>query len=300
MLRQARHPQVTQASLEATLTAIGRLESRLIRNATLRSLHDAEFKVFSQFGEDGIIQYLIQHVPIANDVFVELGVGDYTESNTRFLLVNNNWRGLIVDCGTAHTEFLKRTEMRWRYSVEAETAFLTRDNVNAVLRGAGLEGDVGLLSIDIDGNDYWLLNAIDAINPRIVVVEYNSVFGWEHPISIPYDPNFNYVRAHYSTLYFGTSLAALCFWARGHGYSFVGSNSAGCNAFFVRNDVRGDLPELTAQEGYVPSRFRASLDEEGNLTYIDRHVDRLQVISGMEVLDVVSGNLCTVKSLFGL
>ena len=86
------------------------------------------FRCFSQFGEDGIIQFLVQRVPIANRVFVELGVEDYSESNTRFLLVNDAWRGLIVDAGDAHSRFLEESRLDWRTTVDAVTAFINRDN----------------------------------------------------------------------------------------------------------------------------------------------------------------------------
>src|SRR5579859_7257876 len=85
---------------EATLFGIGQMYVRLARHFPPASLQEAEFRVFSQWGEDGIIQYLLSKVAIAHDTFVEFGVGNYRESNTRFLLTNNNWRGLIIDGGT--------------------------------------------------------------------------------------------------------------------------------------------------------------------------------------------------------
>jgi hypothetical protein len=143
-----------ERDLDTLRAQLGGLESRAVAALPSDRLRDAEFTVFSQFGEDGILQFLVQRVPIEHDVFVEFGVEDYHESNTRFLLVHDNWRGLIIDGGTTHHDFLGSTGLRWRHHIDAVTAFIDRDNINDLIRAAGIEGDVGLLSVDIDGNDY--------------------------------------------------------------------------------------------------------------------------------------------------
>jgi hypothetical protein len=274
--------------------AVGRQESRAVRSGKYERLSDAEFRVFSQFGEDGIIQYLISRVPIENDVFVEFGVEDYTESNTRFLVANDNWRGLIMDGGTSHIEFLHTNNLGWRHTVEARSLFITRDNINAAISGAGITGDIGILSVDIDGNDYWVLEAIDVVKPRILICEYNSTFGPDAAVSVPYDPEFYRTRAHSSNLYWGASLAAFCLAAERKGMAFVGSNSAGNNAFFVRRDLLGDLKPLTAAQGWVDARFRESRDPQGKLTYLGPRADRIAVMADMPLIDVASGATTTV------
>src|SRR5436309_13168724 len=102
----------------------GQIQVRLTANVAPGNLREAEFSTFSQFGEDGIIQHLIRHVPIENDVFVEFGVADYKESNTRFLLYNDNWRGLVIDGGTTHIDFLRDSELMWRHEIDAFSAFV--------------------------------------------------------------------------------------------------------------------------------------------------------------------------------
>ena len=280
--------------VERLQLAVGHLESRAIRSATIERLSDAEFRVFSQFGEDGIIQFLIGRVPIENDVFVEFGVGDYSESNTRFLLCNDNWRGLILDSGTAHIDFVRSRALGWRHTIEARSAFVTRDNINDTIAAAGIGGDIGLLSIDIDGNDYWVLDAIDVVTPRILIVEYNSTFGPDAGVSVPYDAGFDRTRAHYSNLYWGASLAAICLAADRKDLAFVGSNRAGNNAFFVRRDVLGDLPTLTPQQGWVDARFRESRDEKGNLTYKASRAAKLAVMADLPLIEVATGTTTSV------
>src|SRR2546426_1077469 len=166
------------------------------------------------------------------------------------------------------SSFIKNDEVSLKYDLTAVCRFISRENINEVISSAGLAGDVGLLSIDIDGNDYWVWEAINIISPCIVICEYNSVFGSRHAISVPYDQKFHRTRAHYSNLYFGASLPALCVLAERKGYDFVGANSAGVNAFFVRKDLSHGLPKLGAEAGYVFSHIRESKDVHGNLTHV--------------------------------
>lgn len=262
----------------------------------VHSLHEVEFKTFSQWGEDGIIQYLINNVPIANNTFVEFGVQDYTESNTRLLLTNDNWKGLVIDGNNHHIEYIQNDDIYWRYALTAVCHFITRDNICQIISSAGITGDIGLLSIDIDGNDYWVWEAIDVVNPRIVVCEYNSVFGSDHAITIPYDADFQRTKAHYSDLYFGASLPALCILAEKKGYDFCGTNSTGINAFFVRKDFSHNINTLTAKEGYVLSHVRESRDILGNRTYISGQ-DRFDVMGDLKVIDIMSNSLVTLRDL---
>src|SRR5262249_45012672 len=143
------------------------------------------------------------------------------------------------------------------HGLRAVRAFVTRENIDQLLVDHGFAGDLGLLSIDIDGNDYWVWEAIRSARPAIVVIEYNYRFGKERAVTIPYDPSFVRSRAGTGILYFGASLKALCLLGRRKGYCFVGCNSHGVNAFFVREDLRPPgLKELTCEEGYVRGRFK--------------------------------------------
>ncbi len=294
-VRQLKELGRLKREVERLQLGVGRQESRTVGSAHYERLRDAEFRVFSQFGEDGIIQYLLARVPIENDTFIEFGVEDYSESNTRFLLCNDNWRGLILDGGTAHIEFVRLNDLGWQHTLDARSVFITRDNINQTIADAGISGDIGLLSVDIDGNDYWVLDAIDVVRPRILVTEYNSTFGPDAAVSVPYDPAFDRTTAHHSTLYWGASLAAFCLAAGRKGLAFIGSNSAGNNAFFVRRDLLGDLKELTPKEGWVDARFRESRDQDGKLTYAGPRADRISAMADMPLVDVATGALTTVK-----
>lgn len=158
----------------------------LFSGREIKSLKDAEFQVFSQWGDDGIIQYLIKNTDIQNETFIEFGVQDYTESNTRFLLMNNNWKGLILDSSEPYMKIVKEDPLYWRHDLNAVCAFITTDNVNSLFTDNGFRNNIGLLSIDIDGNDYWVWEKINSVDPDIVIVEYNSVFGFSKAVAVPY------------------------------------------------------------------------------------------------------------------
>jgi hypothetical protein len=266
----------------------GRLLASQVR-ASAANFREAEFKVFSQFGDDGIIQYLIARLEIPQGLtsFVEFGVQDYSESNTRFLLLNDNWRGLVMDGDKGNIQSITVRDMYWRHDLTALCRWIDRDNINAILQESGFSGSIGILSIDIDGNDYWVWQRIEAVQPVIVIAEYNSVFGARQAITVPYDPAFHRTKAHYSNLYWGASLPALASLARAKGYAFVGSNLAGNNAYFVQESYigRGGVVALTPEQGYVESRFRESRDERGRLTYLGGAARR-RMIAGMPVYDV--------------
>lgn len=258
---------------------------RIIDNIQL-----AEFKVFSQWGDDGIIQFLVDYLDIESKTFIEFGVQDYTEANTRFLLMNNNWTGLIMDGSPDYMNTAKQNDIYWQYQLTALPVFITTENINSLISQNGFNGELGLLHIDIDGNDYWVWKQIDIISPVIVIVEYNSVFGPDKAWTVPYKADFYRSYAHHSNLYFGASLLSLCDLAEEKGYNFIGSNSHGNNAYFVRKDKMKNLRPVDPKTGYVLSKFRESRDVEGNLTYISSG-DRLKAIAGMEVYNTRTDQL---------
>jgi hypothetical protein len=276
--------------------AVGRIELRQQQQNPSTDLHDHEFQVSSQWGEDGIIQYLIQQVEIPNPTFVEFGVQDYTESNTRFLLQHNNWSGLVIDATAEHIDYIRRDAIYWRHNLKADCAFIDRDNINGLLERNGVHGDIGLLSIDIDGNDYWVWEAISVIRPRLVVCEYNSVFGSRRAVTVPYERQFERHRAHFSGAYWGASLAALDHLARKKGYALVGINSVGINAFFVRADVVESIPVQTPRQAYVKSQFRDTRNPQGQLTF-GGFEERRALIAEMPLYDVERDCLVKVKDI---
>lgn len=251
----------------------------------VKTLRDAEYQVFSQWGEDGIIQFLTRTLRIKHRTFIEIGVEDFTESNCRFLMMKDNWRGFVVDSSERNIAAIRNSWYFWRYELRAVAVHIDAGNVEEVLAWSNFDPDIGLLSIDIDGNDYWVLKGVTRLHPRILVCEYNSVFGSDRAVTVPYDSNFSRSNAHSSNLYFGASLAALVELARSRGYAFIGTNSTGCNAFFVRRDLLCErVREVSIEEGYNESRFREARDQYGKLSFLGGG-ERIRQIRGLPVFN---------------
>jgi hypothetical protein len=295
------HAAKANLRLEKLELMVGLLLTDRVRsvNPTV-GLNDVEFSVYSQFGEDGILQWLLSRIRIENPCFVEFGVENYEESNTRFLLKQNNWKGLVIDSSASNIEYIRNDpELIWRYDLTSVCSHITTDNINHLLQANGFEGDIGLLSIDVDGNDYWIWKAITVVNPRIVICEYNAVFGSEHAFTIPYSESFSRRKAHFSDLFFGASLKALCSLAEEKGYVFVGCASAGNDAFFVRNDVARDIQPIAYEPSYVESKFRQSKDTNGGYSQLSG-TQMLELIKECEVFCLETQSLKKVADLLHL
>jgi hypothetical protein len=272
----------------------GMILSVLNQTKNSKFLQDYSFKIFSQWGEDGIIQHLISSVDIKNKTFIEFGVEDFFESNCRFLLIKDDWKGFVIDGATQNIERLKNSYFFWKHQIDAVDAFITKENINDLLEKSGFDKDLGILSIDLDGNDYFILETISYFTPRILICEYNPVFGPTRKISIPYQADFNRSNGHYSNLYWGASLSAMTMAAEKKGYILVGTNKAGCNAFYVRKDLMNEkLEALTAEAAFTQSSYRESRDHNGQLNYIASD-KRLEVIRGLPVLNVQTNSIETI------
>ena len=186
------------------------------------------------------------------------------------------WSGLVLEGNPdAVTAVRAQSVSQWRDLRVAE-AFITRENINTLLKMHGAVGEISVLSIDIDGNDYWVWEAMECVTADIVIIEFNYRFGPSLKVAVPYDPEFVKSAAHPSGVYFGASLAALCALGERKGYAFIGCSGGGVNAFFVRRDrLCAPLRALSSEEGYragqhaellregVPTR--ASFEEEYQL-----------------------------------
>jgi hypothetical protein len=286
--------QVEQTKVLAAQSMVRELQR--LENAI--PLSRGEFRVFSQFGDDGIVQYVISriHLPPEEHRFIEFGVENYREANTRFLLLNDNWSGLVMDGSDSHVSSIRSEQIYWRNDLTALARFITRENINSLIEEAGFGGRIGLLSIDVDGNDYWIWEALAKVDPAIVIVEYNGIFGSREAVTIPYQSDFIRQKAHYSYLYWGTSLPALCHLATKKGYVWIGCNAAGNNAYFVRSEYAGLflLPALAGD--FVAAKFREARNRSGQLAYIGQK-EGFELIKELPVWDVIENRMRQVGDL---
>ena len=250
----------------------------------IKNLKEVEFSVFSQFGEDGIISWLIKKIPNIPKVFVEIGTQDYWESNTRFLLKAKNWKGYVIEASKKDVTKIKSQRIYWQHDIKAINSFVDKDNINLIIDENIKEKNIGLLSIDIDGNDYWVLEKINKLSPTIIICEFNSIFGDLFRLSVPYKKEFIRNNAHYSNLYFGASIKAFISMLDDKGYTFLGTASSGVNAFFVRKEFESYFSKNIEENKIFPSIARDSLDVNDKLTYKNL-LNSLNVINELEVFD---------------
>jgi hypothetical protein len=154
---------------------------------------------------------------------------------------------------------------------------VTPDNVNEILMRHGFGDDVDVLSIDIDSYDYWVLDALRVALPRILILEYNALFGPERRVTIPLGQPLDSTPKGYH----GASLAALTDLAARRGYRLITCENAGVNAFYLRGDVAPELPGVPTIEAYMPLRSRTELDE------VEADVDIYEIVA-MQRLPLVN------------
>jgi hypothetical protein len=274
---------------------LGQIQAELnTKKKDITNLSDVEFQVFSQFGDDGIIQWLIGNLPIPHKTFIEFGVENYKESNTRFLLISNYWSGLVIDGDEQNIKSIRNQSIINFYDILPIQAFINKDNINQLINQARFNPEVGILSIDIDGNDYWVWKEINCINPIIVISEYNSLFGFNHPYTIEYKTDF--VRGKSLPFnFYGSSLLSLYNLSKDKGYTFIGCNSAGNNAYFIRNDFVKylNIKETKLEQGYRFSIFSECWDANGIAL---RGTDKIKTIDNLPVFNTVTHQVERVNS----
>ena len=264
-------------ALDRVRRSLGRVEGRQVEGL---SLERSEFQVYSQAGEDGILWRLAALAPPERRTFVEFGVEDYLEANSRFLLTEGGWSGLVLDGSEENVAGIRKSLAYWQYDFKAERAFVTRENIDDLLREHGMAGELGYLSIDIDGNDYWVWEAIDSVDPLMVSVEFNWRFGPDRAVATPYDPDFVRQSAHPSWLYFGASLAALEKLGARKGYALVAVGSSAVNAFFVKRELVSEaLPARSAGDLWRAGRFSEFHDDSGRMVKLSEREQRELVLS---------------------
>ena len=247
---------MTQGPAVSQLLLRNTYKSMLDSGGSLPRLSDVGFKVYSQTDEDGILLYIFSLVGEANKKCVEICAGNGIECNTANLIINHGWSGLLIDGNSSLVEqgqeFYRTHKNTSVYPPTFVCAWITRNNINTILHESGFDGEVDLLSIDVDGVDYWLWDAIDAITPRVVVVEYQDIIGPEKALTVPYSDDFNayqYPTTRGMPNFCGASLPAFVKLAKKKGYRLVGCNQYGYNAFFMQTNLGEEyLPEIPIHE----------------------------------------------------
>jgi hypothetical protein len=238
------------------------------RYAQPRRLLRYAHQVCSQNGEDGIISEVFRRIGTGKRVFVEIGVGDGTENNSAFLLACG-WSGYWIDGNPAIQQRVDQWNAADPGCLQGLVTFVTRENATQLLRQMNVAVEMDLLSIDVDQNTYYVWEALSHYRPRLVVVEYNAALPPEVDWKVAYSAD----KVWDGTLNFGASLKALELLGRKLGYSLVGCNLTGVNAFFVRDDLARDFfePPFTSENHFEPLRYALNHRDGHALSSLDRN-----------------------------
>jgi hypothetical protein len=239
------HPRVdNEASAQKALMNQYRLLASFGHDR-LPSIRDVGFRKYSQFEEDGILLYIFSLIPLINRKCVEICAGEGRECNTANLIINHGWWGYLFDGDEENVkdgiQFFTKNKDTFLHRPRFTKAWITAENVNDLIEGAGVSGPIDLLSVDIDGMDYWVWKAITVIEPQVVVCETHNPIPPDRALTVPYDPQFISPSPDYR----GASLAAMCKLAQEKGYRLIGTHRFGFNAFFIKNGVGEEFfPEV--------------------------------------------------------
>jgi hypothetical protein len=211
-------------------------------------LVETEFRAYSQNGEDGLLLYIFSLIGTTSRRAVEICAGSGIECNTANLIIHHGWTALLVDGDNGNIlrgkSFYRRCRDTFSYPPTLVHAWITAENVNQILLKHGFDGEIDLLSLDLDGMDYWIWKAIEVVRPRVVTIEFNSVLGSERSLTVPYSATFRAgEHGDHDKFYSGASLAALVKLGKEKGYRLIGSERLGVNAFFVRREIPDNLLE---------------------------------------------------------
>jgi hypothetical protein len=215
----------------------------------LPPLDQTGYRVFSQYEEDGKLMFIFAVIGMRTKTFIEIGSDDGINSNCANLAFNFGYHGLFLDGNEKSIKrgrkFYAKYPHPWMYAPTFKCAKVNAENINDLVAEAGLSGEVDLLSIDIDGNDYWVWNALEVVQPNVVIIETHVEFGMRN-IVVPYDPNYSFPGKH--PVYHGASPIAMVNLAKKKGYRLVGANDLGFNFIFVKNGLGEEhLPEVSVE-----------------------------------------------------
>ena len=262
----------------------------------IKNFSEIEFQVFSQWGEDGIIDWIISKVNNLPKKFLEIGTENYKESNTRYLLISRNWDGFIIESDKKAVSEIKSQKIYWKHNLKIKNQFISKENINRTIKSLKVPKKIGFLSLDIDGIDYWILKELKDLDPIILACEYNSLFGSKKSITVPYKKKFYRNKEHYSNLYFGASISAFINLLKKRNYIFLGTNSSGNNAFFIKKNFSQKLENAIKEKKIFLSKFRESRNRNGSLNYLNKEKS-LKLIKNKTVVDLDNNKLVKISDL---
>ena len=268
-----------------------------LKKSKINDLSEIEYKVFSQWGEDGIIDWITSKLKDIPNSFLEIGTENYNESNTRYLLQNKNWTGYLIEGNKKAVEEIKKNRIFWKYNLTVKNAFINSTNINQILKKIKIPKKIGLLSIDIDSVDYWVLKELKYVIPVIIVCEFNPLFGEKKLVTVPNKKKFIRTEEHFSNLYYGASIKAFQSLLKKNGYIFIGTNTAGNNAFFIKKNYSKNVFNLIKKKKIFKSQFRESRNKQNKLNFLNKK-ESLNQIKNKTIYDLEAKRTKKISQLF--
>jgi hypothetical protein len=267
-------------------------------SAHSNNLWDYEVRVYSQWGEDGILDYLTQKLNIFKPKILEIGVGDFTECNSRALVEYKNASAYLVDINETLETAINSSELNWKTHLRTETIWVRPTNINKIVENAkNFMNGIDIISLDIDGIDYWVMESMSIPEDvKIIIVEYNPIFGSQFELTVPLLDNFDRSKEHFSHLYFGCSLKAWITLFKNRQFEFIGSNRVGNNAFFINKEFSDALTvsSFNNLDIYTDWRIRESRDISGKLNYLSGN-ERLKEIFEVPIFELKTKSVKRLK-----
>jgi hypothetical protein len=262
----------------------------------IEDLRAVEFNVTSPANEDGIIDWLVGRVAISEPRFIETGSGDFSHGKCRFLAARRNWTGMLFDSDGPSTYYARHNDFYRMHNLGIMEAHPTIENIDDLINTNECGGRLGLLSLSNGGTEYWVWEALTAAAPDLVAIGFNPVFGDRYAVTVPYNAHFTARDAHPTGYYHGASIAALKGLATEKGYEFLGTNSKGTTAFFVRADSAASVLSAIKHKRAFPARARNAADGFEELASVGG-ISRLKLIGALPVINVTNGKRLALETL---
>jgi len=281
VIQNITHQPLFQQNTQIEQTIIANqylMMKKILTPSEMPSFKDVGFKVHSQFEEDGILLYIFSVIGTVNKRVVEVCAGDGVQCMATNLIINHGWDGLLFDGNENSVQqgisFFATNPSTYLNPPKFKHAWITRENIDNLIDQNGFNGVIDLLSLDIDGNDYHIMESINVIKPRVIICETHDVIPSDKALTMPYKEDFYYLDGNQHEEFRSVSLLAMHKLLEKKGYRLIGSHKYGFNAIFMLNEVGEEFfPTVSVESihdnSYSKFRMESCWTEVKDLPWVE-------------------------------